>query len=31
MNIEELREYCIAKPAVNEGFPFNEMVKIIHQ
>ena len=24
MNIEEIREYCIAKPAVTEGFPFNE-------
>ena len=24
MNIEEIREYCIAKPAVTEGFPFND-------
>lgn len=24
MNIEELREYCLAKPAVDEGFPFDE-------
>jgi len=24
MNIEELREYCIAKPAVTESFPFGE-------
>jgi predicted DNA-binding protein (MmcQ/YjbR family) len=24
MNIEEIREYCIAKPGVTEGFPFNE-------
>ena len=24
MNIEEIREYCISKPAVTEGFPFNE-------
>ena len=24
MNNEEIREYCIAKPAVTEGFPFNE-------
>jgi predicted DNA-binding protein (MmcQ/YjbR family) len=24
MNIEELREYCIAKPAVTESFPFDE-------
>jgi hypothetical protein len=24
MNIEEIREYCLAKPAVTEGFPFND-------
>ena len=24
MNIEELREYCIAKPIVTESFPFND-------
>ena len=24
MNIEEIREYCISKPAVTEGFPFND-------
>ncbi len=24
MNIEEIREYCLAKPAVTEGFPFGE-------
>ena len=24
MNNEEIREYCIAKPAVTEGFPFND-------
>ncbi len=24
MNIEEAREYCIAKKAVTESFPFNE-------
>ena len=24
MNIEELREYCISKPAVIESFPFDE-------
>ena len=24
MNIEELREYCIAKPGVTEEFPFGE-------
>lgn len=23
MNIEEYRDYCIAKPGVTEGFPFN--------
>jgi predicted DNA-binding protein (MmcQ/YjbR family) len=24
MNIEEFREYCMAKPGVTEGFPFGE-------
>ena len=24
MNVEEIREYCISKPAVTEGFPFND-------
>jgi len=24
MNIEDLRDYCIAKPAVTESFPFDE-------
>lgn len=24
MNIEEIREYCITKPSVTEGFPFND-------
>ncbi len=24
MNIEEIREYCQAKPGVTEGFPFND-------
>jgi predicted DNA-binding protein (MmcQ/YjbR family) len=24
MNVEELRDYCLAKPAVTEGFPFGE-------
>ena len=24
MNIEEIREYCIAKPGATEGFPFND-------
>lgn len=24
MNIEELRDYCLAKPAVTAGFPFGE-------
>jgi len=24
MNIEEIREFCISKPGVTEGFPFNE-------
>jgi len=24
MNIEEIQEYCLAKPGVTEGFPFND-------
>jgi predicted DNA-binding protein (MmcQ/YjbR family) len=24
LNIEELRDYCLLKPAVTEGFPFGE-------
>ena len=24
MNIEQLREYCLSKPGVTEGFPFND-------
>jgi predicted DNA-binding protein (MmcQ/YjbR family) len=24
MNIEEIHEYCLAKPGVTEKFPFNE-------
>jgi len=24
MNNEEIREYCIPKPAITEGFPFND-------
>jgi len=24
MNFEEIREYCIDKPGVTEGFPFND-------
>ncbi|MBD1393633.1 MmcQ/YjbR family DNA-binding protein [Mucilaginibacter glaciei] len=24
MNIEELRDYCLGKPGVSEGFPFGE-------
>ena len=24
MNIEDLREYCVAKPFTTEGFPFDE-------
>jgi hypothetical protein len=26
MNIEEIREYCLAKPGVTEGFPFGRAV-----
>lgn len=31
MNIEEYREYCIGKPAVKKGFPFdlNTLVSIV--
>ena len=24
MNVEEIRKYCISKPGVTEGFPFND-------
>ena len=24
MNIKEIREFCLSKPAVTEGFPFND-------
>jgi len=24
MNIEEIRDYCLGKPGVTEGFPFND-------
>ncbi len=28
MNIEEVREYCISKPGVTEGFPFDEVTLV---
>ena len=28
MNIEEIREYCLAQPGVTEGFPFNEQTLV---
>ena len=28
MNIEEYRDYCLAKPGVTEGFPFDEKVLV---
>jgi len=28
MNIEEIREYCLAKPGVTEGFPFGQDVLV---
>ena len=28
MNIEEIREYCIVKPVVTEGFPFNDTARV---
>jgi hypothetical protein len=27
MNIEEICDYCLAKPAVTEGFPFGGTVR----
>jgi predicted DNA-binding protein (MmcQ/YjbR family) len=24
MNVEEIRDYCLAKPGVTDGFPFND-------
>ncbi|MFA8435939.1 MAG: MmcQ/YjbR family DNA-binding protein [Marinifilaceae bacterium] len=29
MNIEELREYCLAKKGVTEGFPFDETTLVL--
>ncbi|MDR9487777.1 MmcQ/YjbR family DNA-binding protein [Salibacter sp.] len=28
MNIEELRDYCLAKPATSEGMPFDDEVLV---
>ncbi len=28
MNLEEIREYCLDKPGVTEGFPFNDTVLV---
>ena len=28
MNIEEYRDYCLAKPGVTEGFPFDHKVLV---
>jgi predicted DNA-binding protein (MmcQ/YjbR family) len=28
MNIEEIRDHCLAKPGVTEGFPFEEDVLV---
>ncbi|MFT3737455.1 MAG: MmcQ/YjbR family DNA-binding protein [Breznakibacter sp.] len=28
MNIEEIREYCLAKPGVTEHFPFDEVTLV---
>ena len=28
MNIEEIRDYCLAKPGVSEGFPFDEVTLV---
>ncbi len=29
MNIQDIREYCISKPSVNEGFPFNDTALVL--
>jgi len=29
MNIEELRDYCLQKPGVTEGFPFGEQTLVL--
>lgn len=29
MNKEEIHEYCLAKPAVKEGFPFEETTLVL--
>ena len=29
MNIEEIREYCISKPGVTEGLPFNDTALVL--
>jgi predicted DNA-binding protein (MmcQ/YjbR family) len=29
MNIEELRDYCLRKPGVTEGFPFGEQTLVL--
>lgn len=28
MNIEEFRDYCLQKPAVTEGFPFDDKILV---
>jgi len=28
MNVEQYRDYCLAKPGSTEGFPFNEVVLV---
>lgn len=28
MNIEEIRDYCLSKPGVTEGFPFDEQTLV---
>ena len=28
MNIEEIRDYCLAKPGVTESFPFNDIALV---
>ncbi len=29
MNIEEIRDYCLSKPGVTQGFPFRKMFVLL--
>jgi hypothetical protein len=30
MNIEEIRNYCLTKPGISEGFPFGDIALLYH-